>query len=93
MPCRYHCPNCKHDVFEEISVNVTTSFTVINTKEGLDYGKQSSTEGGYVDRFQCASWGYVIKDPDGTPISTLEEVAPVLKKLGAYTNEETMGEP
>ncbi len=83
---KYHCPKCKHEVFEEVSVDVTVSFTVVNTADGLDYGEQSSADGGYVDRFQCASCGHIIEDSDGNPVDTLEDLGPVLEELGAYTD-------
>ncbi len=86
MVKKYHCPKCKHEAFEEVSVDVTVSFTVINTAEGLEYGKQSSADGGYVDRFQCASCGHIIEDSNGNPIDTLEDLESALDELGAYTD-------
>ncbi len=74
---KHHCPACGNETFEEVSVNVTLSFRIKNTGNGLEYDAQTSAEGGWVERIQCESCGHPMKDADGNPITTLEQLSAV----------------
>ena len=84
---KYFCPKCKCETFEEVSIDVTLSFRIKNSKDGLEYGVQTSADGGHVDRIQCESCGYVIWTEAETPVDVLDELAPALEAIGAYRDE------
>jgi len=71
---KYVCPHCGNDTFEEVTVDVTVTFRIINTENGLEYSEQKSAEGGYVSRIQCESCGHVIEAEDGYPADMLDDL-------------------
>lgn len=85
---KYYCPKCKCETFEEVSVDVTTSFRIKNTEDGPEYDEQISADGGHVDRIQCESCGHVILTAEGERIDVLEDLAPALEAIGAYRDKE-----
>ena len=84
---KYFCPKCKNETFEEVSVDVTLSFRLKNTGDGLDYDEMTSAEGGYVSRIQCEECGLSFTADDGYPIDNLEDFVAELEELGAYKDE------
>ena len=84
---KYHCPKCKNETFEEVSVDVTLSFRLKNTGDGLDYDEMTAVDGGYVSRIQCESCGFTFTADDGYPIDNLEDFVGELEELGAYKDE------
>ena len=84
---RYHCPKCKNDSFEEINLYVTVSYQIVNLADGLDYGERNDHESGYVSHFQCESCGEIVMTEENHPVTSLDELAPALEALGAYTDE------
>ena len=84
---RYHCPKCKNDSFEEINLDVTVSYQIVNRADGLDYAERNDHESGYVSHFQCESCGEIIMTEENHPVTSLDELAPALEALGAYTDE------
>ncbi len=85
---KYFCPKCKCETFEEVSVEVMTSFRIKNAEDGPEYDEQISADGGHVDRIQCESCGHVILNEEGHPVDVLEDLAPALEAIGAYRDEE-----
>ena len=79
---KYHCPKCKNDSFEEINLDVTVSYQIVNRADGLDYGERNDHESGYVSHFQCESCGEIIMSPENHPVDSLDELAPALEALG-----------
>lgn len=87
MMRKYFCPQCKNETFEEVLADVTVTYRIINTEDGQDYDEQSNCEGGYVERVQCESCGHIIRNAEGNPVTTMEELAPALEELGAFRDE------
>ena len=84
---KYFCPKCKGETFEEVLADVTVTYRIVNTSDGPDYDEQTSCEGGYVARIQCESCGHIVLDAGGKPVTSLEELAPILETVGAYRDE------
>ena len=84
---RYHCPKCKNETFEDVSVDKVVIYQITNTENGFEYGESITTEGGYTLHIQCRSCGLRIMSPENHPVDSLDELAPALEALGAYTEE------
>lgn len=62
---RFVCPGCGARVLEEILADVTQCSVILAVEAGeLDYGTYS-TDGGSVERYQCAECGWPV--PAETP--------------------------
>ena len=64
---RFKCPDCDHDVLEEVMVNVTVSSLIGEIRQyNPDYPDmtylEQANDGGEIDRYQCPACGYVVKD-------------------------------
>lgn len=69
----FKCPSCKCDVIEEVQVDVTLSskLTDIHYEDEcteIEYDEDVSWDGGFVDRYQCANCGLIIKDEEGKSV-------------------------
>ena len=79
---KFKCPKCNHNQLEEVMIDVVQSSTIDNIDEEgyVDY-EHTSSEGGEVDRYQCAKCGYVLKNEIGGKIDTPEELVEWLKRV------------
>lgn len=75
---RFCCPKCQNDIAEEVVFEGVICNEVNGSCEGdLDYGNCGEVEGGYIDRYQCKSCGYVIPK-----IHTPEEMVKWIEENG-----------
>jgi rubredoxin len=79
------CKNCDWTIFEEVMHNVTVLSTISYVDENgyVEYAEQSN-EDGDVDRYQCSSCGFPIRDEDGD-IALSDDLAVVLR--GTFKDE------
>ena len=83
----YHCPKCKNRIFEEVIIDAVITYRIQNTDNGLEYGESTGAEGGYVLQIRCESCGEIIMSPENHPVDSLDELAPALEALGAFSDE------
>ena len=79
----FKCPKCGSNRLEEIIVNVTQSSEIAGVDENdLLFYRDTSTDGGDLDRFQCAECGEVIKGVTGRKVSSMNGLVAWLKEKG-----------
>ena len=60
---KFTCPKCKGDRLEFIETDciVSTAITRLDIEGDFDYGNPC-VDDSYLDRFQCLTCGYILKD-------------------------------
>lgn len=78
---KFCCPKCGNDVAEEVIVDAVISNEVKGideySEDDLDYGDRGEVSGGYTERYQCKSCGYVIPN-----VNCVEDMVKWLKENG-----------
>ena len=89
MNLKFKCSKCGHTVLESVEKNVTIGTVLIDIDDSGDfeYGEQDIVyDDNIVDRFQCLSCGFVIKDVLDEPIINVKEVAEWIKSNCSQSN-------
>jgi len=78
----FYCPGCEKNVtkMEEILSYATVATSLEVLKDGeLSYGARACIDG-EVERYQCYSCGYILRNENGNPITEEEKVIEWLNK-------------
>src|ERR1039457_588781 len=80
-PMKFKCSKCGSNRLEEIIVNITQTSEIAGVDENdLLFYRDTSTDGGRLDRFQCSECGSVIKGVNGKKVSSMDGLVEWLKK-------------
>jgi rubredoxin len=77
LTVKFKCPVCGESVVEEIMGDVWQSAPIQAIDEEVfecEYGPEVETNGGVVDRYQCAHCGYVLKGIDDEPLDNADSL-------------------
>ena len=82
MSLQFICPSCGWKELESVETNVTVGSIITNIDESGDfgYGDQNYCDGGYVDRFQCAKCGHILRNENDEPVNENMEAVEWVKK-------------
>jgi rubredoxin len=76
----FECPDCKHDYLEEIQVDMVLASRMTDIHIGdsfaeAEYSNDVDWYGGVVDRYQCVSCAYIVRDEQDEQITDMGALA------------------